>query len=82
MPQELADLLNDGLPPTWNAFASTSGEAVSAEALAAAEEVDGIIAALPDLTPIASILNERPALLDHSIHRLSHVGQIERALGR
>jgi riboflavin biosynthesis pyrimidine reductase len=82
MPHELADLLNDGLPPTWNAFASTPGDAVSAEALAAAEEVDGIIAALPDLMPIASILNERPALLDRSSHRLSHVGQIERVLGR
>ena len=82
MPHELADLLNAGLPPTWNAFAATAGEAAAAEALAAAEQVDSIIAALPDPTPIESILNERPALLDRSIHRVAHLEQIERVLGK
>jgi uncharacterized damage-inducible protein DinB len=80
LPHELADLLNDGLPQTWSAFASASADAVVAEALAAADEVDGIIAGLSEYTPIVSILAERPAVLDRSIHRLSHLGQIEGAI--
>ena len=81
LPHELADLLNDGLPPTWAAFASEGGDGVISEALAAAEEVDGIIAGLPDSTPIDAILAERPALLDRSIHRREHIAQIEDLLG-
>jgi uncharacterized damage-inducible protein DinB len=82
LPHELADLLNDGLPPTWNAFATAGGDAVLAEALAAAEEVDAIIAGLPESTPIYSLLAERPALLDRSIHRFAHLDQIKAVLGR
>ena len=82
MPHELADLLNDGLPATWTAFADADYRAASAEALAAAAEVDGLIATLPDSTPVGSILNERPALVDRSIHRTSHLDQIERTLRR
>jgi hypothetical protein len=82
LPHELADLLNDGLPATWNAFAATSADAVIAEALAAAEESDSIIGGLPDSTPIDAILAERPALLDRSIHRASHFVEIECAAGR
>jgi uncharacterized damage-inducible protein DinB len=82
MPHELADLLNDGLPATWSAFATADGRAASAEALAAAAEVDGIIATLPDSTPVSSILDERPALLDRSIHRASHLDQIARGLAK
>ena len=82
LPHELADLLNDGLPPTWLAFASGAGSTIFAEAIAAAEEVDRIVAGLPESTPVEAILNERPALLDRSIHRISHLDQIERALGR
>ncbi|HEX7590812.1 MAG TPA: DinB family protein, partial [Candidatus Limnocylindrales bacterium] len=82
LPHDLAYLLNDGLPATWNAFAATSADAVIAEALAAAEEIDAIIGGLPDSTPIEAILAERPALLDRSIHRTSHFGQIESALGK
>ncbi|MGD0248002.1 MAG: maleylpyruvate isomerase N-terminal domain-containing protein [Candidatus Limnocylindrales bacterium] len=79
LPHELADLLNDGLPPTWGAFASGAADAVIAETLAAAEEVDRIIAGLPDPTPIEAILAERPALLDRSIHRREHLAALERA---
>ena len=81
LPHELADLLNDSLQPTWEAFAVGAGQACLAEALAAAEDVDRIIAGLPDSTPIDAILVERPALLDRSMHRLEHMAQIERALG-
>ncbi|HEX7491535.1 MAG TPA: DinB family protein [Candidatus Limnocylindrales bacterium] len=82
LPHELADLLNDGLPATWSAFAEASAEAVIAEALAAAKEIDGLIAGLPESTPIDAILGERPALLDRSIHRRSHLDQIELAVRR
>ena len=82
LPHELADLLNDGLPPTWKVFGATAAEAAIAEAIAAAEEVDGIIAGLPESTPVEAILNERPALLDRSIHRLAHLDQIELGLGK
>jgi uncharacterized damage-inducible protein DinB len=80
LPHELADLLNDGLPPTWDAFSSGAGEGVIAETLAAAEEVDRIIAGLPDSTPIEAILAERPALLDRSIHRLEHLSSVRAVL--
>jgi hypothetical protein len=80
LPQELADLLNDGPPPTWGAFADAAGDAAIAETLAAAEEVDGIIAGLPESAPIETVLAERPALLDRSIHRLEHIGALQRIL--
>lgn len=80
LPHELADLLNDGLPPTWEAFSSGAGKGVIAETLAAAEQVDRIIAGLPESTPIEAILVERPALLDRSIHRLEHLGEVRKAL--
>jgi DinB superfamily/Mycothiol maleylpyruvate isomerase N-terminal domain len=80
-PHELADLLNDGQPATWQAVASGSPETAIAETLAAAEEVDAIIAGLPESAPIEAVLAERPALLDRSIHRLEHLATIERAIG-
>lgn len=80
LPHDLADLLNDGLPPTWAAFASGAGEAAVAETMAGAEEVDRIIAGLPVEAPIGAILRERPALLDRSIHRLEHMENAEKAL--
>jgi uncharacterized damage-inducible protein DinB len=81
LPHELADLLNDGLPPTWEAFARGAGRAAVAETLAAAEAVDAIIAGLPEEAAISSILSERPALLDRSIHRAEHLEALETALG-
>jgi uncharacterized damage-inducible protein DinB len=80
LPHELADLLNDGLPSTWAAFAAAAGESVIAETLAAAKEVDAIIGGLPAETPVEAILSDRPALLDRSIHRREHLAQIEAAL--
>jgi hypothetical protein len=74
-------LLNDGQPATWQAVASGSPETAIAETLAAAEEVDAIIAGLPESAPIEVVLAERPALFDRSIHRLEHLATIERAIG-
>ena len=80
LPHELADLINDALPPTWEAFSSGAGDGVVADTLAAAEEVNLIISGLPETTPIDAILAERPALLDRSIHRREHTGQIQKLL--
>ena len=81
LPHELADLINDALPPTWGAFSSEASDGVIADTLAAAGEVNLIIAALPGSTPIDAILAERPALLDRSIHRREHIEQIEKSIG-
>ena len=79
LPHDLADLLNDGLPPSWAALATAGGEVAIAEALAAAREVDAMIAALPAETPFAAILGERPSLLDRSIHRFEHLAALRKA---
>lgn len=81
-PHELADLINEGLPPTWQAFASAAPEAAIAETLAAAEAIDSLIAGLPEAAPVEAVLAERPALLDRSLHRLEHIAALEAALGR
>ena len=80
LPHELADLINGGLPATWLAFAAAAPEAAIAETLSAAEEIDAIIAALPESAAIGVVLAERPALLDRSTHRREHVAEIEKAL--
>jgi len=80
LPHELADLINGGLPTSWLAFASAAPEAAIAETLAAAEEIDGVIAGLPESAPVEAILAERPALLDRSIHRREHMEEIAKAL--
>lgn len=82
VPHELADLLNDGLPPSWEAFARGAGRAAVTETLAAADAVDAIIAGLPQEAAIPSILSERPALVDRSIHRAEHLEAVEKALAR
>jgi hypothetical protein len=80
VPHELADMLNDCLPPAWGAFAAEAGRAAIDDALAAAQAVDGLIAGLPAEAPVEAMLAERPALLDRSIHRFEHLSAIERAL--
>jgi len=79
IPPDLADLLNDALPPTWSSFSVAAPQAAVADTLDAAEVVDRLIATLPAATPVATIMAERPALLDRSIHRLEHIRTIERA---
>ena len=77
---EIPDLLNDALPAQWAAFASAAPDAVMAEVLAAAEEVDRLIAGLPEATPFPAILSERRSLLDRSIHRSEHLQTLVRVL--
>ncbi len=78
-PSELAGLLNDALPPTWLALAEGGG--LIREVQEAAEQIDGIIATLPDIALVAEVLAERPALLDRSIHRSEHLDELARTLG-
>jgi hypothetical protein len=80
LPHELADLINDGLPPTWLAFASSSPEAAMAETLEAAQAVDRLIAGLPETAPVEAVLADRPALLDRSIHRLEHLEELQKVI--
>jgi uncharacterized damage-inducible protein DinB len=80
MPHPLADMLNDALAPTWQAMAAQAPEAVVAEALAAAEEIDGIVANLPPGTPVAAIVASQPRQLDRSLHRRDHVSAVERTV--
>ena len=82
VPHELSDMLNDGLPPMWARLASDAGRAAIDEALAAAEEVDRIIAGLPPESPTESVLTERPALIDRSIHRTEHLEALQEAGAR
>lgn len=79
LPQDLADMLNDGLPPMWGTMAAGAVRAAVDDVLAAAQAIDAIIAGLPAETPVESILAERPALLDRSIHRLEHLAAIDLA---
>ena len=80
LPHELADLINDGLPPTWLAFASSAPEAAIAETLEAAQAVDRLIAGLPETAPVEAVLADRPALLDRSIHRLEHLEELQKVI--
>ncbi len=82
VPHEMADLLNDGLVSSWTALAAADPRAVAAELVAAADEVDSIVASLPASVPVELILAERPALLDRSLHRTEHLADLDRALGR
>ena len=72
------DLANAALETTWRAL---PGEIASALALQAAVEIDGLVAALPDMLVDAAPKAGRVRLLDRSIHRLEHVAQIRRGLG-
>ena len=76
---DVADVLNDGLPPTWGAFVSAAPASAIADTIDAARAIDGLIASLPEETPVAAILADRPALLDRSIHRLEHIETMEKA---
>jgi hypothetical protein len=73
------DLANAALEPTWRAL---PGEIAAALALDAAAELDALVVALPDASVAAAPAAGRVRLLDRSIHRLEHVAQVRRGLGR
>jgi hypothetical protein len=73
------DAVNDAALPQWRLIPP---RAAAEEALAAAEDVDGVVAGL---TPghIAAMQDGNAGIrLDRSRHRQEHLDQIERALGR
>jgi hypothetical protein len=50
--------------------------------VAAADAIDSLIEGLPAEAPVNAALAERPPLLDRSIHRNSHLDDIELVIGR
>ncbi len=79
VPDGLTDLTNAAMTPILDAVPP---ERAAALALAAAEEVDAIVAGLPEASVRAVADQGRPRTADRSQHRVEHIGQIERALGR
>jgi hypothetical protein len=79
VPDNVPDLANAALEATWRAL---PGETAAALALQAASEIDALVAALADTSVDAAPAAGRVRLLDRSIHRLEHVAQIRRCLGR
>ncbi len=73
------DLANAALEPTWRAM---PGEIAAALALEAAAEIDALVAALPAASVEAAPAVGRVRLLDRSLHRLEHLTQVRRSLGR
>lgn len=73
------DAVNDAALPQWRLIPPREA---AQEALAAAEDVDGLLAGLaPDL--IAAMQDGNAGIrFDRSHHRQEHLDQIERALGR
>ena len=75
--QELTDLINAAAMPAWRIV---DPRRLGALVVTAAEDVDGLIAALP-AESIAGVLAEgRPRLLDRSLHRAEHSATIEARL--
>ena len=75
----VADLANGALEPTWRAL---PGATAAELALAAAAEVDALVAGLPDASVDAVVAAGRARLLDRSLHRADHMVRIRRVLGR
>jgi hypothetical protein len=71
----LADLVNDASVPGWSLIPAQDAAHM---ALAAADEVDGIIAVLPDGAVEALLAAGWSSLLDRSVHRNEHLDAIER----
>jgi len=79
-PHEVSDILNEAQPATWLAYAEAAPHVAISQMLAAAEEMNAVIAGLPDSVPVEAILAERPSLLDRSLHRSEHLETLESAL--
>lgn len=76
---DLAGIVNASLEAL---LAAIPGERVAALAVSAADEVDALVAGLPDALVQAVKTAGRGRLVDRSLHRLEHLDQIERALER
>jgi hypothetical protein len=76
---EVADFVNDGLEPL---LAVLPGPETVRLVLAAADEVDAVVAALPDASIDAIRAEDRGWLVDAWEHRDEHIAQANRGLGR
>ncbi len=74
---DLAAIVNASLEVP---LAAIPGERAAAMAVTAADEVDLLVAGLPDAAVEAVRAGGRGRLVDRSPHRLEHLDQIERAL--
>jgi len=74
LPDGLANLLNDAMAPIWRAV---PGPQAGALAVAAAEEVDQVVASLPRASVEAVIAEGRERLVDRSYHRKEHLDAID-----
>lgn len=77
LPDGIADLANAAALPLWLALPPREATAL---ALAAAEETDCRIAALPAAAVAHALTTGRPVMVDRSLHRGPHLDEIERAL--
>ncbi len=76
---QAADFVNDGLEPLLAAL--PAAEAIRL-VLAAAAEVDAVVADLPDASLDAVRAEDRGWLVDGWEHRAEHIAQANRGLGR
>ncbi len=80
VPDDLPDI-TDLVNPSLEAILATIPPQVAGVlAVAAADEVDALVAALPDEAVDAVRASGRDRLVDRAPHRLEHIEQIERAL--
>ena len=77
-PDVLIDIVNAANLPAWRALRPRVAADLAA---AAAEDLDALIAALPDNAAAFAQETDRLYLVDRSGHRLAHIRQIEEALG-
>jgi hypothetical protein len=77
VPDELPDLINGSLLPAWRII---DPRRTAALVVTAAEDVDGLIAALPAVSVECVLAEGRLRLLDRSLHRAEHVAMIEARL--
>ena len=75
LPDDLVDLLNEAMVPLWRAI---PGVTTGALAVAAAEEVDQMVASLPEASVDAVMAEGRERLVERSHHRDEHLDAIER----
>lgn len=75
LPDEHLDLINEAALPLWLAL---PGDQAATLALAAVEEVDLAIEALPPSAVELAVATGRPAMVDRSLHRREHLEALER----
>jgi DinB superfamily len=77
IPLEIGYVINDASLPIWLAVPPRTAAEI---AVAAADEADAVLAALPDAAIDEAVAAGVPRVLDRSIHRNAHLDDLERAL--